>query len=212
MGSDNRNNRQQGRNAGNGVPAAASGQPDGPGRFPGHDNRLDQEGLHDGIATGDGSPAQGMASTASDREAVETPGGEKTASDRSGFDALGALRERLLRGSTAPYGLESDPNRSRCPALWQLLTQRVGLSGRSKQTASIRIEATPTGFRATLSDLTLSVALTVDFEHLNDAYDALERAIRNPAAPWRDLKHGERATAIKTRDSKKAVDWENGKS
>jgi hypothetical protein len=124
------------------------------------------------------------------------------------FDPLEALRDRLLRGAESPYGLDGDPAKEDHPALWRLLTQRVGAKGRAKQPATVRIEATPTGFRATLSDLTLSVALSVESEYIEGLWAALERGIRDAKAPWRELRHGERANAVKARNSKNPVDWE----
>lgn len=135
--------------------------------------------------------------------------GARSAANADDFDPLEALRDRLLKGAESPYGLESDPSRDDYPALWRLLTQRVGAKGRAKQPATVRIEATPTGFRATLSDLTLSVALSVESEHIEGLWAALERGIRDPRAPWRELRHGERANAVKARNSKNPVDWES---
>jgi hypothetical protein len=144
-----------------------------------------------------------------DSGGAATPaGGAKPAGGADDFDPLEALRQRLLRGSEAPYGLDSDPARRQWSALWRLLTARVGAKGRGKQPATIRVEATATGFRATLSDLTLSVAVSAEAEHLEGLYDALEREIRNPKAMWRELRHGERAAAVKNRNSKNPVDWE----
>jgi len=59
-----------------------------------------------------------------------------------------------------------------------------------------------------VSDLTLSIGLPVEFDNLADLLGALERALRNPMAPWKDLPYGERARAKKSKDSKNKLDWE----
>ena len=60
----------------------------------------------------------------------------------------------------------------------------------------------------TLTDVTLSVALSIDSETLEGAFPAMERGIRDPKAPWRDITIGERANRIKSQDSKNRADWE----
>lgn len=165
-------------------------------------------GLDTPSSVGGGNPPQSVGANGAG-EARNLAGGGKTVSASGDFDPLAALRDRLLRGSESPYGLDADPCRDDYPAVWKLLTQRVGTKGRAKQPATVRIEATSTGFRATISDLTLSVALSVESEYMEGLWAALERGIRDPRAPWRELRHGERANAVKARNSKNPVDWES---
>lgn len=124
------------------------------------------------------------------------------------MNVLAALRERLLRGAESPLGLEGDPARQRWPGLWQLLTARKGVEGKKKQPATVRIEAISQGFRGHLSDISLSVATSADSETLEGLWDALEAKVRDPKTDWRDLRHGERATAVRTLNNKQKADWE----
>lgn len=123
------------------------------------------------------------------------------------FDLFAQLRDRLL-ADERNLGGSDDPARQRFPAVWQALTQRIGSTGRTKQPCSIKIEATSTGFRAVVTDLTLSIGLPVEFDRLESFLGAVEKALRNPMAPWKDLPYGERARAKKSKDSKNKLDWE----
>lgn len=205
------NNRSAAKQQANGHPAQSSTEPletggNGPGADDGRrtaNASVDSPSIQRG---GDSDEGVGTLAAGGARKPAAGAGRPGNPDD---FDPLEALRDRLLKGAESPYGLESDPSRDDYPALWRLLTQRVGAKGRAKQPATVRIEATPTGFRATLSDLTLSVALSVESEHIEGLWAALERGIRDPRAPWRELRHGERANAVKARNSKNPVDWES---
>lgn len=127
-----------------------------------------------------------------------------------GLTAIERLEEQLL-ASTEPYGLVQDPARRRWPNLWEHLTVHTTSTGRSKQVCTLSILAVPTGFQATLRDMTYSATLTVECESLEGVYAALEAEITSPRPRWKMTRHGERANAQKSSDGKKLAPWERKK-
>lgn len=127
-----------------------------------------------------------------------------------GMSALDRI-EAALKDAAKPYGIPGDGAQERWPLLYEMMTVHQLQNGRSKQVATVSITAHPNGWTASLRDLTLSVGLSADAEHLTDLFDALERLLASPRPPWKQLRHGERASGIKGQDSKLPAPWEPGK-
>lgn len=127
-----------------------------------------------------------------------------------GVSALDRV-EQALKDAVRPYGIDGDPAQEKYPLLYEMCTVHQLQNGRSKQVATLSIMAHSNGWTATLRDLTLSVGLSVDADYLTDLLDALERELASPRPRWRQLRHGERASGIKSQDAKLPPPWEPGK-
>ena len=114
-----------------------------------------------------------------------------------------------LKGIKLPWGTADDPSRKRFPRLMALLTDKQTPKGRSREVARVGLAATPTGFRATLTDYLMSMKLTVDFERLLDMPKALEEGINGKRGFWTEVKAGE-GYQIRKAEEKKALERSSG--
>lgn len=71
------------------------------------------------------------------------------------------------------------------------LTDKELPGGKLREVPRITLEATPRGYKATMTDYLLSMKLVVEFLHIEQIFDALEAGFRNPKALWVEVKSGE---------------------
>jgi hypothetical protein len=102
-----------------------------------------------------------------------------------------------------PWGLPDDEGRKKFPKLMASLTDRQTPKGKSREGARISLAATKTGFRVTLSDYLISMKLTVDVDHLEDIFQALEDGISRRRGFWQDMKAGEAYNRKKSDEAKR---------
>lgn len=200
-------NRSETQQRGDGTDVVPGGEPGGATRPEGDVGRVVADRI-DNARPDETEPGHGRdAHSNGDAVAPVPRGGNATP---GGLSAIERLEEQLL-ASTEPYGLVQDPARRRWPNLWEHLTVHTTSTGRSKQVCTLSILAVPTGFQATLRDMTYSATLTVECEALEGVYAALEAEITSPRPRWKLTRHGERANAQKSSDGKKLAPWERKK-
>jgi hypothetical protein len=84
--------------------------------------------------------------------------------------------------------------------MWAHLTDRVFPSGKSRDCATVRIEATPLGWRVTLTDLSIGYKISAESETLYSIWDGLEAALAADKAPWTPVAYGEAAQERRARE------------
>lgn len=102
-----------------------------------------------------------------------------------------------MRNVREPWGCLDDPSRLRYPTLLRFLTDRSLPGGKSREVPRLSIAATPKGFKATLTDYTLSMAYDVEFRHFEQLLEALTTGFTANCLGWRPVMVGEAYKARK---------------
>lgn len=107
-----------------------------------------------------------------------------------------------MRGLRTPFGLGDDPARQSHRLLMAFLTDREFPGGKTREVPRVALVATQSGWKATLTDYTLSMAYTVEFRHISQLLDALSTGFTDPDARWVPVKVGDGYKARKEEERK----------
>lgn len=79
------------------------------------------------------------------------------------------------------------PVESKCPLLWNLLTQDRYADGTTRPLPTIKIDRVSGGYLVALQDHATRSAVGVTIRQLGDLERALERCLADPDTAWRDF-------------------------
>jgi hypothetical protein len=105
-----------------------------------------------------------------------------------------------------PYGAPDDPARKQFPRTLAFLTDRELPGGKRRDVPKLLLEATPQGWKAVLTDYTLSYKCTIEFRHFSELLETLEMAFAGKAGSWQESQAGEGAKARKQAEQERLKD------
>jgi hypothetical protein len=92
------------------------------------------------------------------------------------------------------------------PRSYRYLTERETPGTKKREVPKTVIEATPIGWKATITDYTLSYKLAIEFSHLADFWATLENALAGKGGMWSEAQCGEAHKARKAEENLRLKD------